>query len=363
VNTTGAGEDDDDVFEWAMTFRGGVCPACDHVAEPGPCPKCGTEIPPPEGDDDLARARQKAFGPLVDRAQAVVDAFAGISGGSIPVGLDQFATAVNDADIFHRCGQMPLLGHELAEIDLNDKKTLGTTARGHVAAKLDVLEAMHRSCEELAAFSPGGPANEIRDLAIASGEYGAIVTLRLLQMATASTTVEARERQEQVQELLSGFPYGDRLDELFESFDDWSGDELDSRVGRVLGRPGIYTDELGLLAPARIFGAFADEDQPFAALGTRAIEYFEPLLAGGPLSAGAGVVLAFPAITVGIASRPFFAWRCGQLAADLTSRAIAVDKETTASLFQALADRSAVVFAAALGNEPSESGLAGPESC
>lgn len=124
-------------------------------------------------------------------------------------------------------------------------------------------------------------------------------------------------------------------------------DDVNERVARVLKRPGSYVDELGLLAPSLVFGAFADHDEPFAVLGRRSHEYFGHLLPRQlpePLSAA---LLVIPAVTVAILDRPLVAHRCARLMASLCEQALEVDRDDVQRLVERTSEQASVIFAAA----------------
>jgi hypothetical protein len=343
-------KNDDDAarsFSISLTFTGAPCPNCGHIAAPGPCAKCGTEVPPSDEPSELLDARRKAIGPLATQARELLDEFDGIAHQHIPLSADHFVTAVIDVKLFRRVGLMPQLGHRLSEVNFDDPKAVGRDARRLVSDHLDHVRELLGVCQELAMFDPDGPAAELQDLALESGRYGARIVEVLVRAITAEKIDEAQAAAAQLQELLEGFPQGERLGEVLPLVEKWSRPDYDSRIGLALARPGRYTDDLGFPDPGRIFAAFSDADEPFKALAARARAYFGHLLGSAPDEFAEEALLVFPAATLAGLDRPLRAHRVARDLTALMHNASAASPGAVQQLVERTTAAGPLVFAAA----------------
>ena len=339
-----SGEGQDNVL--SMSFVAEACVRCGHVGEPGICPECGGEIPLAAETNVAIRARRAALMPLLEEARSLLERYDTVQSGSIPVSLGQFATAITDGDLYDRIESLTDLGELLAQLDLNDGKAIGTDLRRVVSARVAALRELTELCEELAALSPEAPGEEARDLVLDAGRYATTLLLTYIELLTAAHIADARKYETRLNELLDGFPPASRMSELLAGLEELPRDDIDARVERVLSRPGSYTDELGMLEPSAVFGAFADEPQPLAQLAEHARSYFAQLLPRDLDSPELGALLTIPAVTVGVLDRPLRAHRCARLMADLCARAYANDPDAVVTIIERIAERGAHIFAA-----------------
>jgi hypothetical protein len=124
--------------------------------------------------------------------------------------------------------------------------------------------------------------------------------------------------------------------------------DIDARVGLVLGREGIYTDDFGFLDPSRVFGAFAGEGNPFDAVAARSRAYFAHLLGPGPAQEpGFDALLTLPAVALATLDRPLVAHRIARSVHELMAAAWAVDPEAVQALIERTTAQGPLLFAAA----------------
>jgi len=239
--------DDSDAFEMMLIFSGAECPGCGVAREPGVCPECGSDVPAADQVHELARARRNALGGLADEARDLRDAFSKLPAPRIRVSPGQYAGAVSDSGVFRLAADMPALGYSLAELDLNDPKTIGVVARRTIQTHLAAVRRLLDASRDLAMLEPAGPAVELRDIAVRTGAWGADVVVRLLEAITATEVVKARAAQADLQRLLNGSPVNEIPEELYDRLSEWMVPDLDERVSRAFNRPAWYSDDLGFL--------------------------------------------------------------------------------------------------------------------
>ena len=317
-----------------------------HASQAGTCPDCGAEVAETAETSEEVEARIAALGPLATTAEELVPELRATSW--IIAFLGQFATAISDAELYDRAAAMADLGHVLGGLDLDDKSIIGRSVRRTLNGRISDLRELLGVCQELGAMLPDAPAGEARDLAIAAGEYGASLLLTFLRLLTSPSIREVRESEAELNRLLEGFPPGNRMSELI----DESGylatlDDIDDRAGRVLQRPGIYTDELGMLSLPLVFGAFSDEVQPLLELANRARDYFAHLLPSDLPEPAWATLLAVPAVTVGTLDRPLVAHRCARLTSELCELAWKANPGQVEWLVERTSEQGALIFAAA----------------
>lgn len=330
-----------------MIFATAPCPGCGAVEEPGICPSCGAEIPTTDEHSEETRARRAAIGPLLEEAEDLVRAFDRIAPGFIPMSIGQFATAVTDGDLYGLTTRLSGSAADLSVLDLNDSATVGGVLRATVVDRLGVTRRLLALSEELGAMAPEAPGEEARDLAIATGRYGAELLATYLRIITSSTVTAARENERRMKALLADLAPVSRMSTLLEEIGELPVDDVNERVGRVLRLPGSYVDELGILSPAAVFGAFADQDEPLVALAERSREYFAHLLPDQFSEPSSTVLLIIPAVTVGVLDRPLVAHRCARLMNRLCEKALEVDRDGVESLVERTSEQAVLIFASA----------------
>jgi hypothetical protein len=311
VVEAGANEDDDsDGFSFALEMAAAACPECDTVAEPGPCPKCGAEVPATDEISEAAKSRQRALEPFSKEARVLRRRFEDPPEATIPLANDQFVACLQDAGVLGRIQQVLAACHDLAALDMNDPQAIGTEVRQAVAASVDEIRELTNIAEELARFAPPGPAFELQDMGIQVSRLGSDVIARLIETVTARTIEEAKEANRLMQAALDSFHFP--TDSLFERLDEYAQPDVDARVSLVLDKPGTYTDEFGFIDTGKVFGAFVGEETLFQSLAERARMYFSHLGPSESLSEGAAVALILPAVMLGTLDRPLVGHRAAR---------------------------------------------------
>ncbi len=301
-------------FTLTLEFKAECCPECGEPREPGLCPECGVEVSSSSEVAEMARARNRALQGIDSQLDRLIAGFRELPVGNIVVSNDQFARAVSDADLFPQLGAMTGIGHELEVLNVNDPKVIGGELRQRMAARVGNVEELHRSCEDLARFDPQGPAAELRSIAVESGLYGARLTKAFIRILVAETIPTAREAETEMQSLLVGFPYGERIGELFAQMEEWIVPDFDARAALIVGRPGEYSDEHGFLDVEAVFGAFSGPEA-IKQLAEPSRRYFAHLLEKEPAADLAlESLLIAPAIEIGTLDRPL---RAHQIAVGL----------------------------------------------
>lgn len=334
-------------FTMRLEFLAECCPECGEPREPGLCPQCGVEVGESDEVAEIAQARAKALESVDQRLRELVEHFGELPEGNVIVTNDQFATAVSDARIFERIGEMTGLGAELEALDVNDQAVIGSELRKAMERRIAHVEALLRACEDLALFDPQGPAKELRTVAAESGRYGAKLTQAFVKILVAETIPAARKAEAEMQELLDGFPYTERIGELLKEMEAWIVPDFDARAALVLGRPGHYSDDYGFLDVGAVFSAFAGEEAPFEALAECARGYFSHLIDAGPIrEVGIESLLVLPAIGLGTLDRPLGAHRISRSIYGLLDGAAAADAEAVQHLVDRTITESELIFAA-----------------
>jgi hypothetical protein len=328
-----------------LEFLAECCPQCGEPREPGLCPQCGVEVGESEEVAEIAKARGKALESVDQCLQELIERFSALPDGNIIVSNDQFATAVSDAKIFEQLGEMTSLGSELEALDVNDRAVVGGKLRKAMEGRIAQVEGLLATCEELSLFDPQGPAQELRSVAAESGRYGARLTQAFMKILVAETIPVAREAGADMQELLDGFPYGDRISELLGEMEAWIVPDFDARAALVLGRPGRYSDDHGFLDAGAVFGAFSDQAAPFEALAECARRYFSHLIGVGPVrEVGIESFLIFPAVGLATLDRPLGAHRISRSIYGLLDSAATADAEAVQRLVDRTITESELIF-------------------
>lgn len=294
----------------------------------------------------MARARSRALQGIDSQLDNLIASFRELPAGNIVVSNDQFARAVDDADLFSQLGAMTGIGHELEALNVNDPKVIGGELRQTMAARVSQVEELLRGCEDLARFNPRGPAAELRNIAAESGLYGAGLTKAFIQILVAETIPAARNAEAEMQSLLSGFPYGERIDELLAQMEDWIVPDFDARAALIVGQPGEYSDEHGFLDVEAVFGAISGPEA-IEQLAERSRRYFTHLLEGEPpADIALESLLITPAIEIGTLDRPLRAHRIAAGLFALLGSAAEVAPQQVQDLVEQTAAESRLVLEA-----------------
>jgi hypothetical protein len=333
-------------FEIQLHFAAAICPNCDMAREPGVCPECGAEIPEVE-PGKLEQARHKAFASLANEARELVSSFSDPPEAEVSLGVDQFVACVVDLDVIAKAGAFAALGNRLGELDFNDPKVVGGSARQIIVEYLARIRDLRRDLWELGRFHAEGPAIELRTVAFDIGRWAAEVVDTVLRALTSTSVSGAREATAGIQERLEHSPFHERFSQVMEELPAWATPNEDARVSVALGREGIYTDEDGHLAFEAILGAFADEAEPYKALGEAASSYFESVIGPGTAKGDVSALLIVPAATMATLDRPLLGHRMARLVHDLIGRALAVDRAAVEGVAGRAAEQAPLILAAA----------------
>ena len=304
----------------------------------------------PESDEiaDTVRARQLALGPAHKRVADLLTQFDHLPSGNIVVSNDQFATAVKDSGVFDVLADLVTLGSKIEQLDANDTSVVGRGLRVLLDGQVDEIESVLTICRELTLFEPQGPALELRTIAWKSGRYGALILDAFLEVLTAPSIPRARAGMERMQNLISSFPYRDRIKELTPAMEAWSIPDIDARASLVLGREGRYTDADGFLDPGLVFSTFHEENEPAGRLAAQARCFFSHLF-GERISEDTSLdsALVMPAVALGVLDRPLAAHRIARSVFEELGQAAAGYPEEMQRLVDRTAAAGGIVFAAA----------------
>lgn len=252
-----------------------------------------------------------------------------------------------EADLFANAAEVSSLGHELAQHDLDDPAALRGPVRELIEGRLEAVRRAFEGCEEVAAFAPQAPGDELRRIAFELGRKSARILVAFLAALTAVDIEAAHDAHREIQAELEGFAQEEELSELLDRLAEMPSG-VDVRIGHALARPGVYTDPFGTVDLGRVFGAFAEGGDPFVAVGRRAAQYFSFILESD-LDADqeqVAALLAIPLVEVVAAERPLTAHRLVRTTYDLFRAAAAVDREAVADLVDETASAGADVFGA-----------------
>lgn len=341
-------ENEEDVFSYTLEFAAAKCPDCGEAAEPGPCPNCGESVGSTKELSPSTGARIAALGPLAGRIDQLILGFDRVEMGTIPITADQMSTAITDADLFGQIREMTRLGHDLGSLNLNDPKVIGRELRQRVGVEVRKVERLLETCRLLGRFDPPGPAADLRGTAIEAGAYGAALIKRTVETLVAPDLGTARQAQARLQELLGDVPFGDAVSNALDALPDWAQPDPDARIGLVLGREGVYSDDFGIVDIRRVFAAFGDEEQPFNTVASRARGYFSHLFdLRAPSDPALESTLILPALALATLDRPLLGHQMAAEVHELFGRAWAQDPTAVQSLIERTADQGQLIFAAA----------------
>ncbi len=97
----------------------------------------------------MARVRNRALQGIDSQLDNLIASFRELPTGNIVVSNDQFARAVDDAELFSQLAAMTGIGNELEVLNVNDPKVVGGELRRSMAARVSQVEELLRSCEDL----------------------------------------------------------------------------------------------------------------------------------------------------------------------------------------------------------------------
>jgi hypothetical protein len=253
---------------------------------------------------------------------------------------------VRETDLFSAVAEMGHLGEQLEGLDLGDSKMLGSEVRRKITDHLGHVENLLRLCRDIAAFQPEPPADELRELTIASGKYGAEMLDAFTRTLSAENFTEAQKAAEEVKRLVARFPQGDAIHDALAKLRPWSTPDLDARLALALGRSGPFIDEDGVLDPARAMMAFASENSPYEAMSRQARSYFGHLIGTSGEVSGSEAVLLGPMVLLAAAALPLHAHRTSQLMFTYLSEAWGRNPTDVKYLIERTTEQGPVIYAA-----------------
>lgn len=302
-------DEGEDAFMISIPFAGARCENCDEVGEEGSCRQCGGQVPPPEESLDLVEARIKAMTPLLREIEALEAQVRGLAFGSTVVSADQFVATVTDLDIFGLMWEVFRLPRQVETLDFESRQAVGGPTRSAIAKFVPTVSRLVAATQELAGFDPEGPGHRLLGLTVDASRWAVGTVRSALEVVVAPSPAEARQRGTTLQEYMDGSPAvveaGLTLDEVADA----ARPDLNSRLELVIERSGPFTDELGFLDFASVFGAFSSDEQPLESIDAIARQYFSDYLDGLDLAPGAAVLLALPMSGLAILDRPLNAHR------------------------------------------------------
>ncbi len=244
---------------------------------------------------------------------------------TVPVTNDQFAACAQDGEVTSQVLAVLQGCKQLARLDMDDPKEIGSTIRMAIIDGLGHLERLVGTAEELARLRTEGPAAELQASMSEAAAMGVGVVLHLLEALTATDFAGVESASAALQAAFDSYEAPDG--ELFERIEQWAQPDIDSRLSLVLGKSGPFTDEWGFVDAVKVFGSFAGEERLFGGSEERAKAYFSHLLPESEIAPGEGVMLVFAAITLGVLDRPLLAHRCSRQEIELMGAAQAADPE------------------------------------
>jgi hypothetical protein len=283
------------------------------------------------------------------RAEELLRLYDRLPAPHIPIAADQYAAAFVDARVLRRTTASIRSPKQISLLDLNDSVVIGRDLRRLVGRYIETLEALHGAIEELAWFEPPVPeVDRAREAMISTGRYATEIATCVLRILTAPAITDAEPHYQRFDQLLSGYPYADDVDAARQALETLPWGDLDRRVSLALGADVIATDAAGLLDPARVFTAFATDDDPYGPLARAAVRYFGHLTELDAETVGPeAAALAMPALALASLDRPLVAHRVAREAADLVRRARALDQAAVDALLERTVGEGPRVFAAA----------------
>jgi hypothetical protein len=339
--------DDGDEFEFGMGFAAAACPACDMVAEPGECPNCGGDVPAPDELNEATTARRETLLLLRAQAELVLEGLHDLPEPRIPIASTVLLSGFLEAELFDRVLSIVSLGRELAQFDLDDEDTIRGPLRDAAEQRVTVAKNIGSACHDISLFQATAPADRLPEIAADLGRQGARLLVAFLAALTAVDLGAAREAQAAIQAELNSVPTGAQLSEVLGELDGMAAG-IDQRIGVALAREGPFTDPYGAIDLARVLWAFRDAGDPLLAVGRRAAQYFQPLVAAdldkddGPQT----VLLALPLLQVVAMDHPLLAHRMVRETHELFALAAAVDRDALDAVRRDLAARGDALLAA-----------------
>lgn len=343
------GEAEDGIpITFTLQFAAAPCPECGEMAVAGPCPKCGATVPPPGESRPPELARRAAFTAARARLRELVQQSEQLPVPHIRIAADQYARALNDANIAGLVVEVLAFAHRLDTLGLNDPSTIGGSARRAIIELVTMTEGVLDATIELARFRPPDEIAELRELMLRLGQRGVALAMAILEVLVAQSPQETNVATSHLNAMLSDPTAGVDTDELFARVIELAEPNLDARVTVALGLPGHFGDQYGLPDPSRVFYAASRVGNPFEVLARGAACFFRHLLQQDPEKVPLhAAILAEPAMGLALVDRPLPAHRIALDTIELLRRAYAMDPEGTRALIESMRAQGDRIFAAA----------------
>jgi hypothetical protein len=341
--------DGDYDISFTLSFHVAECEECGHVSPTTPCVHCGADVPEAKETDKLALARRKAFAPLLARAEQLQPRYETLPEPHVPVAPDQYASALADARVLKRATIVLRSLHRLSELELNDEKAIGSSARNRLKRLVIALEELYRETEQVAWFrAPSSEVARARTALIATGRHMTDAIVTLLRALSAPSADDVGPLQARFQGLLADFPFTAEFATALSALRELPSGDTDERVSVALGTDIIVSDDFGLLDPARLLAAFAGGDDPFTPLACASARYLSHLIDLDPESVTAeGAALSLAAFGLAVLDRPLPAHTLARDAVRLLKEAEARDPTAAAALLDRTVGEGPRIFAAA----------------
>ena len=334
--------DESSRFRIPLTFAAEECPGCGLVAPPGECSVCGVQVPEPEpGETESARA--EALGPLAAQAAGIAERLESLPVGHVVVTTNQFVTTITDAKVFSAATEILAFCHRVHALNLGDRTDFEDGALTELQDFLRDVERLAETARRAAWFSPPAESQAIQDGLLAAATRAAEIARDLLLILSARTWREASHRFDKLQYGLSDI-------EIFEEFSDeldaislTDRDDLDARLGLIIGIEGIYTDAIGMIDLGAVYLAASSQSESVDHIGDGAARYLSHLLSGQQVGSG-GVGLLLSAVALASADRPMPAHITALLARELFDASADADRDQTIDALHRYAENGGRVF-------------------
>lgn len=335
-------------LSWVLEFAGENCPQCGTVSEPGTCAVCGTLVGASDEVSESAAARCKALAPVIESVDAVLRRIRLLESGVVPIAPDQFAAGVAELNVFGDIREVVEFGSRLEALDLNNSKEIGGKVRTAALREVKSLERLLASGELLAMFDPEGPGRELQEAIVVASTRVADVAKTMLEMLTASTATDARAIEQDLQSSFDAAAESVADDDLFARIEEWGVRNVDGRIALALGIEGQYTNDLGMIDYAAVFGAFSDSDDPAIQLAESALRYLGYLANDLHTEATSEhLFLILPAVLLASLDSPVRAHSVARGTVQLMREAYERDSTAVSALVEMATSAGPLIFAAA----------------
>lgn len=339
-------DEEEGSFEVRLTFSVESCPDCELPGPAGACTRCGAEVPVGEPGDAEQR-RHATFAPLAERAAAIVRRLDDLPDGHVPITTRQFARVLTDADIFSIIERVIGSINEIGAKRVDDALAESAEAPAEFEALLADAELLGETALRVAWFAPVGPSDEVRTQLIAVAKLAAEIGRDALRILAAESWADAEVAMQSLQRGFVSTAVFSRFSAALADVDLDDADDIDTRIGLVLGRPGAYTNESGAIDVGLLFGAGGGTQDGLAFLGDAAGAYFGHLLRRSDHGSFEQLGLLLNAVTLASVERPVPAHTTAALSRELLDGGLAThDARARAAIERYAADGGRVFDAA-----------------